>query len=109
MYESIQAGHILDLPSDPTLADGTAGGIDSDSLTFDVCRELIDEFVLLTEDEIAAALVLALDKHHMMIEGAAALSIAALLKSADRFAGQTVVLVLSGSKLSLETLRMLVC
>ena len=108
MSASVQEGHILDLPSDSTLADGTAGGIDHDSITFDVCRELIDEFVLLTEDEIAEALLLALDKHHLMIEGAAALSMGAFLKSADRFAGQTVVLVLSGSKLSLETLRMLV-
>ncbi len=105
MYESIRAGRILDLESLPTLSDGTAGGIEAGSLTFPVCRDLVDGFVLLSEDEIRDALRLVLEKHHILIEGAAALTVAALLKEPARFQGQRVALVLSGSALSLATLR----
>jgi len=53
MYESIKAGKQLDLPSDPTLSDGTAGGVEMGSITFELCQRIIDEFILVTEDEIA--------------------------------------------------------
>ena len=104
MYESIRAGRILDLESLPTLSDGTAGGIEEGSLTFPLCRDLVDDFVLLSEEEIRKALILVLEKHHILIEGAAALPVAALLKEPGRFAGKKVALVLSGSTLSLATL-----
>jgi len=107
MYESIRAGHILDLESEPTLSDGTAGGIDDDSITFDLCRKLIDDWVLLTEDEVAGAILLAAERQHLLIEGAGALAIAALVRDPEPYAGQTVVLIISGSKLGLDTLRRL--
>ena len=107
MYESIQAGEIIDMESRPTLSDGTAGGIDHDSITFDVCREVIDDWELLSEQEIADAILVALDKQHLMVEGAGALPIASLMRNPQRFAGQGVVLLVSGSKLGLETLRAL--
>ena len=52
----------------------------------------------------AGAILLALGKQHLMIEGAGALSIAALVRNPKRFAGQTVVLIVSGSKLGMDTL-----
>jgi threonine dehydratase len=105
MYESLRAGEVLDRESQPTLSDGTAGGVDADSITFEMCRDLIDDWALLSEDEIAGAILLALGKQHLMIEGAGALSIAALVRNPERFAGQTVVLIVSGSKLGMDTLR----
>lgn len=105
MYESIKAGRIVEVPSQPTISDGTAGGIESGAVTFDICRRCVDDFVLVTEDEIKAAIKLILEKHHMLIEGAAALSVACFLKAKKRFEKRTVVLVLSGAKLSLSTLR----
>ncbi len=107
MYESISAGRILDQPSEPTLADGTAGGLDPDAITFPICQRDIDEMVLVHEDEIAQAMRLAIEKHSMLIEGAAALSIAAFRKRRVSHRGETVVLVVSGKKVSLETLRKL--
>lgn len=105
MYESVKAGEILDLSSTATLADGTAGGIESDSLTFPFCRDLIDEYVLVDEDEIAAAIRLIMARHHLLIEGAAALSVAAFLRRAEGFRGARVVLIISGARISLETLK----
>jgi len=107
MYESVRAGEIIDMESRPTLADGTAGGIDHDSITFDVCREMIDDWELLSEQEIGDAILVALGKQHLLVEGAGALPIAALMRNPQRFAGQSVVVLVSGSKLGLETLRAL--
>ena len=105
MFESIRAGRILDLPSLPTLADGTAGGIESDTLTFEICRDRIDEFVLVDESAIATAIRLVLEKHHLLIEGAAALPVAALLSRAESYRQRRVVLVLTGARISLSALR----
>lgn len=105
MYRSVRQGRVLDLASEPTLADGTAGGIEEQAITFAICRDRIDEFVLLEEEEIAAAIRLVLDRHHMLVEGAAALTIAAFLRLADRFKGNRVVLILSGARISCDTLR----
>ncbi len=107
MYESLAAGRILDLPSERTLADGTAGGIDPDAITFPVCQRDVDEMVLVSEEEIAQAMRLAIEKHCMLIEGAAALAIASFRKMRAAYRGQTVVLVVSGKKVSLDTLKSL--
>ena len=105
MAESVRAGKILAIASEPTFADGTAGGLDPDAITFPICRRIIDAFVLLTEKEIAAAMRLAVEQHYMMIEGAAALSIAASLKESNAWRGKRVVLVISGNKVSVNTLK----
>jgi threonine dehydratase len=105
MYESVKAGRIVELDLLPTLSDGTAGGIEKDAITLPICRDLVDRFVLVSEDEIKEAIRLVLLRHHTLVEGAAALSVASFLKTADRYAGKTVVLILSGAKISLETLR----
>lgn len=98
MYESVKAGEILDLESLPTISDGTAGGIDPDSMTLDLCRQLVDDFILLEEDEIIAAMRLLHESEGLTIEGAAALTTAAVLKNGERFAGKRTVLIVSGGR-----------
>ncbi len=105
MSESIQAGRILDLESSPTLSDGTAGGIEAGSITFDICRQLVDDWILLDEEEIRSAIRFALERHQLLIEGAAALSVAAYLNRFEQLAQLRTVLVLSGCRLGLDTLR----
>ena len=56
MAHSIAAGHIVDEPSAPTLSDGTAGGIEADSVTFALNQAVVDEFVTVSEADIAAAM-----------------------------------------------------
>lgn len=104
MADSVNAGEIVELESKPTLSDGTAGGIEPDAITFPICQRVIDEFALLDEDAIAAAMRFIIDKHYLLVEGAAALSIAAFLAKPTKYRGQTVVLVVSGKKVSVETL-----
>lgn len=105
MYESLEAGEILDLESLPTLSDGTAGGVERDAITFPLCRELIDRHVLASEEEIAEALRLMVERQHLLVEGAAALAVAALVKSGRDYEGRDVVVVLCGGNIALETLR----
>lgn len=105
MIESLKAGKILDLPSLPTLSDGTAGGVEPNSITFDLCRNLVDYFETVTEEEIQANLRQYLQLHHMMIEGSAAVAVAACLKQKDRLAGKNVVVVLCGANISLQKLK----
>ena len=105
MHASIRAGKIIEMESKPTLADGTAGGIDPDAITFDICRKFVDDFILVPEDEIKEAIRFMIDKHQLLIEGAAALSIAAFIKEKQRFANKNVVLIISGKKISLDQLK----
>ena len=105
MYHSVRAGEILDLPSQPTLSDGTAGGLEPGSLTFGPCQRQVDHWALLSEAEIADSLRYLLEKHYLLVEGAAALTVAALRQDPGRWRGQTVVLILCGRKLGLEALR----
>lgn len=104
MAKSVAAGAILDLPSEPTLSDGTAGGVEEDSMTFDLCCELVDEFVLVSEEQIAAAMrqYFAAEKHP--IEGAAGVAIAALLDACVELRGSKVVVIICGGNVSQETL-----
>lgn len=104
MIQSIKAGEILDLPSQPTLSDGTAGGVEPGSITFPLCQQLVDGYETVSEEEIKDCLRQFLFSHHMLIEGSAAVPIAAMLKQADELQGQNVVIVLCGANIDLETL-----
>lgn len=105
MHESLLAGQILDLPSLPTLSDGTAGGVEADSITFDLCREIVDDSLTVSEDEIRVAMRLIIGRHHTLIEGSAAVAVAGFLQSAERWAGQTVAIVLCGANIGIGTLK----
>jgi threonine dehydratase len=105
MIQSIKAGKILDLPSLPTLSDGTAGGVEQGAITFPLCRALVNEYVTVTEQEIAESLRQFMGTHHMMIEGAAAVAIASFMSVREGFVGKNVVIVLCGANIGLDTLK----
>jgi threonine dehydratase len=105
MARSVEAGRILDLPSDPTLSDGTAGGIEAGAITFELCRRLADEFVLVDEEDIAAAMRRFIEAEGRPIEGAAGVAIGALLQSADVVRDKTVAVIVCGGNVSGETLE----
>ena len=105
MTESVKAGEILDLPSQPTLSDGTAGGIEADAITFDLCRTVTDDYVVVSEDQIAEAMRQFIDAHHMLPEGAAGVVLAGLRLRADSYKGKNVVVIICGGNISRETLK----
>src|SRR5215471_1213989 len=67
--------------------------------------EHLDDFVLVSEDEIRDAIAIYVDKAHTLAEGAGAAPLAGLIKLGDRMAGRTVALVLSGGNITIEQLR----
>ncbi|MEP2670521.1 MAG: threonine/serine dehydratase [Cyclobacteriaceae bacterium] len=109
MYECIKAGKVIDVPEQPTLSDGTAGGIDHDTITFDLCRDLIDDYVLISEEEILKAMRVVLKHHHQVIEGSAGVAVAAVIKLKEKFQGKKVAAVICGSNVSEAVLKKVVC
>ena len=96
LYECIRAGAVIDVPEKPTLSTSTAGGVEEGAITLELCRRVIDRSVLVSEVEILAAARLVWRSESMVIEGAAAVAVAACLKTAPEYAGKNVVIVICG-------------
>ncbi len=105
MYESIKAGKIIDMKIKPTLSDGTAGGIEHGSITFELCKKFVDDYILVNENEIKKAIKLILRKHHLVIEGAAGVTVASLIKEKNKFKNKNIVLVICGGNITLDKLK----
>ena len=104
MIESVRNGRVVEIPSLPTLSDGTAGGLELDTVTFPMNRDLVDEWIEIPEDEIARAMRHAIEVEHMLIEGAAGVAVAALARARRPLSGRIAV-VLCGANLSAARLR----
>ena len=107
LHECMRAGRIQEIAEQPTLSESTAGGLEPDSVTLDLCRGVVDRGVLVSEAEILAAMRRVLDKEHWLIEGAAGVAVAAFLKEAPRYEGKAVVIVICGRNLSPAVLNQL--
>jgi threonine dehydratase len=105
MARSVKAGKVLDLPSLDTLSEGSAGGLESNTITFDLCRSLVDDWITVTENEIADSLAEFLQNQHSLIEGAAAVVIASYKKRAKELNGKNVVIIICGSNISRSLLE----
>jgi threonine dehydratase len=87
-----------------TFAEGMATRVTFD-LTFGIMQQQLNDFVTLTEDEIAEGIRLALRTTHNLAEGAGAAPLMAALTLRDRLAGKKVVCVMSGGNIDRATLR----
>lgn len=107
MRAALEAGRIVAVPDPPTLADGLAGNIEAGSMTFDLTRQYVDEIVLVTEEEIAAAIRYFAEELHLIVEGSGAVGLAALLSGRVNVSalGGPVVDVVTGRNIAVETLR----
>jgi threonine dehydratase len=107
MHQCLQAGGIVEVAELPTLSESTAGGLEPDSVTFDLCRRTIDRSVLVSEDQILNAMRLILETEHWVIEGAAGVAVAAFLQEAPRWQGRNAAIVICGRNVSSEVMRKL--
>ncbi len=105
MAQSVKAGKIIDMKTLPTLSDATAGGIEPNAMTFELCRDLVDDYILVSEQEIKNAIITLIKTQHLLIEGASGVALAAFLKNAAQYQGKQVVIVLSGANISIDTLK----
>ena len=108
LYESMRINRMVEMETQPTLADTCAGGLDLDSITLDLCRRYVDEILLLTETEIREGIRLLFEQHRLVVEGSGALAIGGLLKHKQRFKGKRVVAVICGRNIDLELFKQII-
>lgn len=101
MRAALDAGHIVTLPSVNTIADGIATKRVG-AYTFAAVRELVDEVITVDDEEIVRAVLLLLERCKLLVEGAGAVGVAALLSGKVDVAGQTTVAVLSGGNIDMN-------
>jgi threonine dehydratase len=94
-YVSFREKRISDKPPLSTLADGIAIGRIGNR-PFEIMNRYVDDIILVNEDSIAMAILLMLERKKLVVEGAGAVPLAALLEDRERFVGKRVVLVVSG-------------
>ena len=105
MYAFFQTGSTEPMPIAPTLGDGVAGNIERDSITWKLCRKVVDDVVVVEEDAIADAMRWALEVPHILLEGSAALGIAALRPEIVDVSSRRVAVVVTGRNVTPEALR----
>jgi threonine dehydratase len=94
MYESLRAGHPVEVTEVPSLADSLGGGIGMQNwLSFPMCRDLLDDTVLVTEDEIYHALQVLYYEDRIVAEGACVVGLAAALTGKVALTGPTATII----------------
>ncbi len=107
LCESLKQGRIVEVPERPTLSESTAGGVEPGAMTFDLCQQVIDRTILVSEAEILGAMRQLRDNEGWLVEGAAGVAFAGFLKYAEEFADRTVAIIICGGNLSPGVLQQL--
>ncbi|MCD4838755.1 hydroxyectoine utilization dehydratase EutB [Neobacillus sedimentimangrovi] len=109
MYESLKAGKPVEMEESETLADSLLGGIGLDNqYTFQMVQKHMDECLLIPEEEIGYSMAFMMDKHRIIMEGAAATGIAAVLGKKIPHQDGDVAVIISGQNVDLSVLSNLI-
>lgn len=103
MTRALEAGRIIAITEEETIADGLAGNIQAGSMTFPIVQELVDGMILVSETAIRDAIMHSARQDHRIIEGSSATAIAAL--GDTRLRGLKVGAVITGCNISLDLFR----
>jgi len=107
MHASLRAGHPVEVEEQETLADCLGGGIGlANRYSFPMVQQFVDDVILVSEQEIAAAIAALYLQEQIVCEGAAAVGVAALMAGRLPAAGKT-VLILTGRNIDMELHRRL--
>src|SRR5262249_17944476 len=102
---ALAEGAIVTVKVEPTLADGLAGNLEAGSQTFELVRDHVDHVALVSESSLALAMRGLIERERLVVEGAGAPGVAALLQRGLDLKGQRVGVVLSGRNVDAETIR----
>lgn len=103
MFNSIKDGEIECLPSVSTIADGIAVKKPGEN-TYALVKEYVDEIALVSDDEVASAILALIEKQKMIAEGAGAAAVAAIMTGKFDLKGKRVVAVVSGGNIDVTSL-----
>lgn len=101
MRAALDAGHVVTLPTVTTIADGIATK-SAGAYTFEAVRTLVDDVVTVDDEEIIRAVLLLLERCKLLVEGAGAAGVAALLSGRLELAGKRTIAVLSGGNIDMN-------
>jgi len=101
------AGRIVPVEVKPTLADGLAGNLDPETLTFAIVERLVNRIVTVREPEIRDAMRGLIEHERLVAEGAGAVGVAAVLAGGIETAGRRIAIVLSGANVDSSVLAQL--
>ena len=103
MYLSWKHRTLVETERADTLADGLATRVPVPFAT-EILLDVVDEFILVSDDELWRSIRLLWEATHNAAEGAGAAALAALLRASERFRGQKVALILSGGNITADNL-----
>lgn len=99
---AIDAGRIVDVEEGDTISDGTAGGVEPDSITLDLCRRLLDDTVLVSEHAIKTAMRAIAANERWMVEGAAGVALAGAEAFRSYIRGKKVAVIVCGRNIAVD-------
>ncbi|MEM7321554.1 MAG: pyridoxal-phosphate dependent enzyme [Actinomycetota bacterium] len=105
MAASVDAGHLIEPPAKPTFSDGTAGAVETGSITFELCRSLVDRWLDVEEQAIATAVARMIDDHHQLVEGSAGMALAAAAHYGRENPGATMAVISCGANASAAAIK----
>ncbi len=103
MVDSLHEGHTLKLAEVSTIADGIAVK-EPGNITYDICRQYVDDIVTVSEDEICAAILQLLETEKMVAEGAGAAAVAAVMYDKLPVGGKKTICIVSGGNIDVTIL-----
>ncbi len=98
---SLDAGELCTLPTITTIADGIAVKRPGE-LTFSLIQRLVDDVILVNDEEIIAAVLLLMERNKLLVEGAGAAGVAALLSGTLELKGKKVIVPLTGGNIDIN-------
>jgi threonine dehydratase len=98
---SLRAGRITEIEVRDSLADGLTGNLDPDSPTFEIVRERVQRIAVVSEDDLKDAMRGVAEHERLIVEGAAAVAVAAILSGRLDVRGRRTAIVLSGANIDL--------
>jgi threonine dehydratase len=97
IYHGLRAGHMVRVPDLPSIADGIAGNVDLQTITFPLIQKYVDDVVLVAEEEIKSAMQHLMLREKLIVEGSAAAAVAAALYRKVQVDGPVVAILTGGN------------
>jgi threonine dehydratase len=101
----LAAHRVVPIEVRPTLADGLAGNLDPNTITFDIVSRMVDEIVVVSEPQLEKAIGDLFREERLVVEGAGSVAVAAVVQRAARRSGRATAVVVSGANIDAATLK----